>query len=116
MKRTLSRLTPKSKVWLELKGRPVFGDGKAQLLQAIGETGSIRGAADALGMSYRAAWGRLREMERRLGERLLVRQVGGRSGGGSGLTAFAQELLGRYAAFRRGVNDLVDRRFGKHFP
>jgi len=115
VKKVLGRLAPKSKVWVELEGRPVFGDGKARLLEALNEAGSIRGAADSLGMSYRAAWGRLREMERRLGEPLLVRQVGGRRGGGSELTAFAQELLQRYLAFRRGVNDLVDRRFKKAF-
>ncbi len=115
MKKVLRRLTPKSKVWLELEGRPVFGDGKARLLQALDETGSIRGAADSLRMSYRAAWGRLKEMERRLGEPLVVRRAGGRGGGGSELTSLGKELLQRYLDFRRGVNDVVDRRFRKVF-
>ena len=116
MKKVLRRLRPKSKVWVELEGEPVFGDGKARLLQALQETGSIRGAADALGMSYRGAWGRLKEMERRLGEPLVLRRAGGSGGGGSRLTDLGNELLQRYLDFRRGVNDVVDRRFKKAFP
>lgn len=115
MSRVFSRLKVKSKVWVELDGRPVFGDGKARLLQAVQETGSIRGAAHRLGMSYRAAWGRLREMERRLGEALVVRRVGGAGGGGSRLTPLAEELLRRYLEFRRGLNEEVDRRFARRF-
>ncbi len=115
MKRALRKLKPKSKVWIELDGQPVFGDGKARLLEALQDTGSIRGAAERLGMSYRGAWGRLREMERRLGEPLTVRRSGGPKGGGSELTELGKELLRRYRRFRRGLNDLVDRRFERIF-
>ena len=115
MSKILRKLRAKSKVWVELDGQPVFGDGKARLLHALDQTGSIRGAAERLRMSYRGAWGRLREMERRLGEPLVIRQIGGRGGGGSKLTSFGRELLHRYLEFRRGVNDMVDRRFEKAF-
>ena len=115
MSRLIANLTVKSKVWLELAGQPVFGDGKARLLEALRETGSIRGAAERLGMSYRGAWGRLREMERRLGEPLIVRRAGGRGGGGSELTDFGKELLRRYLRFRQGLNEVVDRRFRRVF-
>jgi molybdate transport system regulatory protein len=109
------RLKAKSKVWLEVDGRPVFGDGKAALLERIDRTGSMRAAAEALGMSYRALWGRLRTMERRLGTQLIVRQVGGRTGGGSRLTAAARRLLQRYRRFREGINAFVDTRFARAF-
>jgi len=111
----LRRLKVKSKVWVELDGQPVFGDGKARLLQALAETGSIRGAAERLGMSYRAAWGRLREMERRLGQPVVARRAGGLGGGGSELTDFGKEMLRRYLEFRQGLNEVVDRRFRKAF-
>jgi molybdate transport system regulatory protein len=109
--RLFRKLTVKSKIWVELDARPVFGDGKARLLQAVAETGSIRAAAQRLRMSYRAAWGRLREMERRLGAPLAVRRAGGLKGGGSQLTPFGTELLRRYLRFRRGLNAVVDERF-----
>jgi molybdate transport system regulatory protein len=101
----------KSKIWVELDAQPVFGDGKAALLQAVAETGSIRAAAERLAMSYRAAWGRLREMEKRLGAPVAVRRAGGPEGGGSQLTPFGKELLRRYLRFRRGLNEVVDQRF-----
>ena len=108
-------LRPKSKVWLELEGQPVFGDGKAGLLQAIKQQGSISQAARVYKMSYRAAWGRVRKMEQRLGTRLVERQAGGKAGGGSVLTPAGEELLNRYRRFRKGINELVDARFAKVF-
>jgi len=110
-----STLKAKSKVWLELNGRPVFGDGKAALLEQIDETGSMKAAAERLHMSYRALWGRVREMERRLGTQLVVRQVGGKAGGGSRLTDAARLLLRRYRRFREGINAFVDARFTRTF-
>ncbi|HUS48359.1 MAG TPA: LysR family transcriptional regulator [Phycisphaerae bacterium] len=105
------KLKAKSKVWLELAGRPVFGDGKAALLEQVDRTGSLKGAAAELGMSYRGLWGRLRQMERRLGVKLVERRVGGPAGGGSRLTPQGRRLLGRYQRFREGINAVVDARF-----
>ena len=71
-----SGLQARSKVWLERRGRPVFGDGKAELLEQVERTGSLSAAAKAMGMSYRSLWGRLRGMERGLGVRLVARRTG----------------------------------------
>jgi len=109
------RLKPKSKVWLEVGGLPVFGDGKARLLEQIDRAGSLKAAARALGMSYRGLWGRVGEMERRLGVKLLARTAGGAGGGGSELTGAARQLLGRYRRFRKGINAIVDARFREVF-
>jgi len=96
---------------VELDGRPVFGDGKLQWLELIEQSGSIRNAAELLGMSYRGLWGRLKVMERRLGMKLLARQKGGSTGGGSTLTDGARSLIERYRQFRKGIDGYVDRRF-----
>jgi molybdate transport system regulatory protein len=61
----------KYKVWLEKEGKVIFGHGREDLLRAIGECGSLNAAAKKLGMSYRAAWGRLRASEERLGIKLV---------------------------------------------
>ena len=37
-----SGLRARSKVWLERRGRPVFGDGKAELLEQVGRTKTER--------------------------------------------------------------------------
>ncbi len=55
------------KVWLEKDNRVLFGEGRSQLLQAIEDYGSLAQAARKMNMSYRAAWGRLKASEDRLG-------------------------------------------------
>jgi molybdate transport system regulatory protein len=55
------------KLWLEKNGRVIFGPGRFELLEAIEEHQSLSAAAKKLKMSYRAAWGRLRASEDRLG-------------------------------------------------
>jgi molybdate transport system regulatory protein len=55
------------KLWLEKDGRVIFGPGRFELLEAIEEHQSLSAAAKKLKMSYRAAWGRLRASEDRLG-------------------------------------------------
>ncbi len=57
----------KYKLWLEKNGRVIFGPGRFELLEAIEECESLSAAAKKLKMSYRAAWGRLRASEDRLG-------------------------------------------------
>ncbi|MBM4019254.1 MAG: LysR family transcriptional regulator [Planctomycetes bacterium] len=107
----LARLRPRLKVWIEVGGRPVFGDGKRRWLELIDRTGSLRATAAALGMSYRGLWGRLRGMEDGLGVRLVHRRTGGTGGGGVGLTGEARALVALYDRFRRGLDPLVLARF-----
>lgn len=59
-----SVLKSKLKVWVVFDGRVKFGDGRAQLLERVDALGSLRQAVTGMGMSYRAAWGYLRELER----------------------------------------------------
>jgi len=57
----------------------------------------------------------LRAMEQRLGFPLLVRKVGGVSGGGSQLTPEARNLMKRYEAFRRELDGVLHEIYTKHF-
>ncbi|HDH96161.1 MAG TPA: LysR family transcriptional regulator, partial [Proteobacteria bacterium] len=84
------------KVWLEKGGETVFGLGRYELLRLTDELGSLHKAAEALGISYRSAWGKIRDTERRLGFELLKRKIGGKRGGGSVLTDRARALLKEY--------------------
>lgn len=103
------------KLWLENGGK-AFGDGPLRLLAEVEATGSLRKAAASMGMSYTKAWHLVDQLEDRLGFPLLVKQVGGASGGGSTLTAGAFELLHRYAAFRREADSALATLFHRHFP
>lgn len=105
----------KSKLWLEVDGRPVFGRGRRFLLEAIDKSGSINQAAKKINISYRKAWGYIKAMEERLGIKLIDRQIGGRSGGGATITEDARRFLKRYEALEKGIQEFVDERFNKIF-
>src|SRR3569832_37010 len=64
-----------------------LGPGKVRLLELIAETGSIRKAAAALGMSYRKAWLLLQALKDTFGTPLVDTVSGGKTGGGTSLTA-----------------------------
>ena len=68
------------KVWLEKEGKAVFGMGIYKLLCLVDETGSLHKAALDLKMSYRAAWGKVRDYEDRMGVGLLEKGRHGRIG------------------------------------
>jgi len=84
------------KVWIEEKGKVLFGEGRLDLLKAVAESGSLAGAARQLSMSYRAAWGRLRASEERLGFNLVERSEQGRRA--VRLTEQGRRLMERYQA------------------
>lgn len=98
------KFTVKSKIWVEDEnGDVVFGSGRLHILSAVEEHGSILAAAKALGMSYRAVWGKIRATEDRLGQPMLTKRTGGSHGGGSELTPFARALIERF----RHLDNLV---------
>ena len=102
------------KIWLDYRGR-AFGDGPARLLFGVERAGSLRKAAQELGMSYNKAWRILHAAEERLGFALLDRNVGGSLGGGSRLTPEAQDLVERYQAVADEAEEVLETVFQKHF-
>ena len=81
-------------LWLEDGDEVLFGAGRALLLAGIEEHGSLRKAAEDLGMSYRAAWGKIRATERVLGVKLIVQN--GCKRGGHQLTPEGRQLKDKY--------------------
>ncbi len=102
------------KIWLDHRGR-AFGDGPARLLAGVEEAGSLRKAAQELGMSYNKAWRILHAAEERLGFALLDRNVGGNLGGGSRLTPEARDLVARYQAAAAEAEEVLEEVFERHF-
>lgn len=74
-----------------------IGPGKAEVLEAIAQAGSIRAAGKALGMSYRRTWLLVDEMNRCFSERLVETLTGGGRERGARLTSTGREVL---TAFR----------------
>jgi molybdate transport system regulatory protein len=105
------KLQVRSKIWLEIDGAPVFGQGRDTLLRLIQSTGSINAAAKQMGVPYRKAWTYLDAMEKRLGFPLVNRLKGGTGGGSSTLTPQAETLLQKFDLLQQGFNELVNRKF-----
>lgn len=81
-------------VWLESKNRAgLVRDGLVDLLREIHAQGSIKAAATKKNISYRKAWGDVKDAEEFLGFSLLETVRGGKDGGLSRLTRHGQELV-----------------------
>jgi molybdate transport system regulatory protein len=106
---------PKANFWIEKDGQVVLSEWRVSLLEAVAETGSINAAAERMGIHYRLAWNRIREIEDRLGVKLTESQTGGSSGGGTQLTAAGWEYVHKYRAFTDGLLGIVTRRFEEAF-
>ena len=78
-----------------------LGPGKARLLDAIDEAGSISAAARMMSMSYRRAWTLVEAMNRDFRSPLVVTSAGGAGGGGAGVTPAGFEALKRYRAMEQ---------------
>ena len=76
-------------------GEP-FGPGKAELLEAIRDTGSIAAAGRRMGMSYQRAWDLVAAMNAHFREPVVAPAKGGARGGGTALTPFGTEVLSAY--------------------
>lgn len=79
----------------------VFGPGKADLLEEIRAHGSIRQAAENLGMSYMRAWKLIRVMNEAFPRPLVEKTRGGAGHGGAALTPDGETVLAMYRAMER---------------
>ena len=100
-------MEPRLKLWLEQDGRIVMSEYRLRLLRLVAETGSLAAAAESIGLSYRRAWGKVRELERNLGIPLLDSAPGGPGGGHSEITPEGRALLARFADFQRRAEAAV---------
>ena len=89
---------------LDENGEKFFGEGPCRLLRAVEQTGSLRAAAQAMGMAYTKAL------------KILRRAAGGREGGGSRLTPQGKEWLQRYEAYRDACLAADRRLYLEFFP
>ena len=79
-----------------LPGGVVIGPGRADLLQAVREHGSISAAGRAIGMSYKRAWELIEAVNACFQAPLIEASAGGRAGGGTRLTAAGEAVLASY--------------------
>ncbi|MBF6598982.1 MAG: LysR family transcriptional regulator [Dehalococcoidia bacterium] len=96
-------MEPRAKLWIEHEGKLALSDYRVRLLLLIEQTGSLAEAAEAMQLSYRRAWGKVREIEHNLGLQLVESAAGGAGGGGSRLTEDGRRLVALYQRFHDAV-------------
>lgn len=90
-----------AKVWIEQGKDNLAGAVEIGLLLAIAETGSINQAAKSLGRSYKWAWDTVEAMNGMADSPLVVRETGGKNGGGTRLTERGEQLVAGFQAIER---------------
>lgn len=83
-----------ARFWLVAEqGRGYLGIGRITLLEHIARCGSINQAAKQMGMSYKKAWKLVEDLNRLAQAPLVTSEKGGKSGGGTHLTALGQAYV-----------------------
>lgn len=106
--------SPQIQLWLSGPQDHGFGYGRMQLFRLIDELGSLSKAARALGMSYRAAWGKIKEMEQITGMALVCSQGSKREG--YSLTPQGRALMKAIACWFDDVQAYAVARAQLYFP
>jgi len=96
---------PRISLRLHFESGLTFGRGKADLLQAIQEQGSISAAGRRMKMSYRRAWSLVEDMNAHFPEPLVDSSRGGAKGGGAVLTDRGRQVLADYRALEALLRD-----------
>lgn len=105
---------PRVQAWLGNSQEQGFGRGRMELLQLISRLGSLSKAAKELGMSYRAAWGKIKELEQFIGVRMVCSQGAKRDG--YALTPEAVALMDAFDRWFADVSAYAQERAGVYFP
>ncbi|MEX6509014.1 winged helix-turn-helix domain-containing protein [Jiella sp. M17.18] len=84
-----------------------LGPGKANLLEAIGETGSIAAAGRRMKMSYKRAWSLVEDLNAAFREPLVASSRGGSAGGGAALTPTGERVLVAYRAMQASAEAAI---------
>lgn len=110
------KLRVKTKTWIENEhGDLLFGKGKTEILLYIEEEGSIAGAAEKMGLSYKKAWTHIKILQTLIHDELVLTKKGGHGKGGSSLTPKAKEVIERYRQLQCDIEDFANKRFQELF-
>ena len=97
-------------VKLTVHGRErFFGPGICELLEQIGQTGSIQAAAARMEMSYTKAWKILNRAEEEMGMELIVRVNDGKRGGSCTLTPAGERAIRDYRSMETELQTAAEK-------
>jgi molybdate transport repressor ModE-like protein len=108
-------MEPRLKLWLEQDGKIALSEYRVRLLMHVRDTGSLAQAASLMHLSYRRAWGKVKELEENLGLSLVESEAGGAGGGHTRLTREGELLVRRYEEFHDRMQRALEREFAASF-
>jgi len=108
-------LKPGVRVWISGENGTFMGEGRAELLQLIHETGSINEASKKMNMSYKKALKLIDTMHSQVKYKLLESETGGKGGGGTRLTDKGKEALDFYTRLKENCESFLEREFKKDY-
>lgn len=97
------------RIYLDTDEGVLLAGQRVQLLEAIERHGSIQGAAKEIGLSYKAAWDAVNSMNNLSDQPLVLREVGGRRGGGSQLTEYGRNMIRLFRAVETEYQRALDK-------
>jgi molybdate transport system regulatory protein len=89
----MAEINIETRFWIEKNGQTFLGSGRISLLEEIIKTGSISKAAKGLGMSYKKAWELVDKMNSIADSPLVIKETGGKNGGGTLLTEKGKSIV-----------------------
>lgn len=94
-------------VWFEKNEGVYFGHGRYELLLLISELGSLKLAAEQMGISYRGAWGKIKKTEEVIGKPLIYKD---NNKEGYKLTEFGKDFVNEFKSYYDDVTDFAGKR------
>lgn len=100
----------KGRLWVEQDGETYLSWGRVVLLERIAEKGSVSAAAKSMGMSFSHAWKLVESMNRLSEQPLVVKQAGGKGGGGAWLSPEGRRAVSEFWELVRGFQEWLRQR------
>lgn len=103
----------RSRLWIEKDGKPFIGYGRIKLLKEVDKKASISAAAKVLRMSYKKAWNLLNDIENLAEQPVLVKNIGGKNGGGTQVTDYGKRLILQFETLNKNCIDFLEDEYKK---
>ncbi|MGO9446324.1 MAG: TOBE domain-containing protein [Thiobacillaceae bacterium] len=97
------------RIYLDTDEGVLLAGQRVRLLEAIERNGSIQKAAKELGLSYKTAWDAVNSMNNLCDQVLVLREVGGRRGGGSQVTEHGRNMIKLFRAVEGEYQRALDK-------
>lgn len=95
-------------LWFNRAEHKFLGGDRINLLEKIGELGSITRAAKAVGISYKTAWDVVNMINNLADKPLVERMAGGKGGGGTSLTTEGKKVINQFKTIQEEHRKFLD--------